>query len=528
MSSKDVAWERFGAADWSGARDAFGAVLDESPGDPEALDGLGQALWWLGERDEGIDRRREAYARHRRLGNTRPAARLAIYLAGEHRIDGQAAAAQGWLARARRLLDGLGDVPERGWLAVEEAKRASDPLVAEAHARDAFAVAQVTQDLDLECCALAQQGSALIEQGRAEEGMALLDEAMAAALGGETSDPLATGDACCSTLVACERLSDLQRAADWCAAVVEFNDRRRFTPVQAWCRAIYGGVLIRAGDWARAEAVLEDALRHHAERRKGRGHALPLARLATLRVRQGRLDEAAQLLAGLDHVPEAADALVELHLQRGEVELARALAQRPGAQPAMRAAVALAVGDLTAARAAVAELRAGGREEQRAAADLVAGRIAAAEGDLPGAERVLEDAAAVFADLGLPLEEGRARLALARVLVGRQSPLALGSARAARDAFERLGAQRDADEAAALLRELGAAGRSAARGSRDELTLREREVLVLVTAGLSNGQIAERLVIAPKTAEHHVGRVLGKLGVRSRAEAAARAVRDGL
>ena len=531
-------WELFRLADWQGARDAFQSALDAAPGDPDALDGLGQACWWVGERDTAIDLRREAFAGYRRAGASRDAARLAIYLAGEHRISGQIAAANGWIGRARRLLADAEALPEIGWLEIEEAKRADDPADAEQHARAALDIAHALGDPDVECMALAQVGRAVVSAGRVEEGMGLLDEAMAVALGGETSDPLACGDACCTTLVVCDQLADLRRASEWCAAVVEFNERRHFTPVQSWCRSIYGAVLMRAGDWQRAETVLTEALRLHADPRRSGGRALPLSVLAELRLRQGRDEEAARLLEGVEQDAAALPPLVELHTRRGEVAMARALldasggaALDEGRRLVLRGAVELAAGQLEEAAAigtSLADLAQSlGREDLTGEAALLQGRAAAVASD--GATvAFLEEAVAVFTRLGFPLEEGRARLALARAHAAAGSPLAAPTARAACDRFERLGARRDADEAAALLRELGGAGRSAVRGERDELTAREREVLALVASGLSNGEIAERLVIAPKTAEHHVGKVLAKLGVRSRAEAAAHAVREGL
>ncbi len=538
MDSKQSGWEHFAEADWAAARDAFAAALEAEPGDPEALDGLGQSLWWLGERDAAIDRRREAYAAYQRRGDALSAGGLATYLAGEHRIDGRTAASAGWLSRARRLLADAAPSAELGWLAIEEAKRAGDPADAERHARTALDLAHELADADVECMALAQLGRAAVGQGRVEEGMGLLDEAMTVALGGESSDPLACGDACCTTLVVCDGLSDLPRAVEWCEAVVEFTERRRFLPVQSWCRGIYGGVLVRAGDWERAEAVLGEALERPASRQKGGGRMLPLAVLAELRLRQGRTEEAEKLLSGLEDEPAAFATIVRLHLERGEHDLAQAMLDRrpdPSDDPevlALRAELALATGELEDAARAAERLderaRQLARPDLEATAALLTGRVAAARADRAEAEHHLEHAVARFAAIDFPLEEGRARLALARVQAAAGSPFALVSARAARDVFERLGARKDADRAAGLLRDLGVAGRVVTRGERDHLTARELEVLSLIAAGLSNAQIADRLVIAPKTAEHHVGNVLAKLGVRSRAEAAAHAVREGL
>ena len=229
---------------------------------------------------------------------------------------------------------------------------------------------------------------------------------------------------------------------------------------------------------------------------------------------------------------------MQLHLERGELAHAQALLDRGAGEGdcerlALRGAVALAGGDLAAVAAAAERLRAAAADLARRRPGRPRGAARRPRGRRPrrrrdrrararGRRGRLRRAAATRSRRAAPGSRWRG------VQAAGGSPLALASARAARDGFERLGARRDADEAAALLRSLGAAGRSAARGGRDDLTLREREVLRLVAAGLSNAEIAGRLVIAPKTAEHHVSRVLAKLGVRSRAEAAAHAVREGI
>ena len=102
--------------------------------------------------------------------------------------------------------------------------------------------------------------------------------------------------------------------------------------------------------------------------------------------------------------------------------------------------------------------------------------------------------------------------------------LARDDARAALAAFQELGASRAMDAAAAVLRDLGGGTAPRAR-AHGELTAREQEVLGLIGLGMSNARIALTLCISEKTAGHHVSRILCKLGVRNRAEAAAHAAR---
>jgi DNA-binding NarL/FixJ family response regulator len=130
----------------------------------------------------------------------------------------------------------------------------------------------------------------------------------------------------------------------------------------------------------------------------------------------------------------------------------------------------------------------------------------------------------VFARLELPFEAAVTELDLARLLMPENTDAAIARSTYALSRLRALGASREADMAAAMLRSLGVTP-APGRRTTEELSIREREVLALLAEGLSNPDIAGRLYLSPRTVGHHVSSILRKLGLRSRAEAAAYAAR---
>ena len=265
----------------------------------------------------------------------------------------------------------------------------------------------------------------------------------------------------------------------------------------------------------------------------------PLAALAELRVRQGRLQEAEQLLVGREEHPESLRALAHLRVAQGKPQIAAALLERgllaaegDALQTAQLLALLvdarLAAGEQASAEAAALALdelaKSSGIAIVAARAELAAARVDVADGRLDAAGEAARRALTGFGRLGMPYEIAEARAELARSLASEAPDVAREEARAAFETFLELGASRGRDAAAAILRELGAAPGAGPRSS-GELTAREAEVLGLLGSGMSNAQIATTLFISEKTAGHHVSHILAKLGVRNRAEAAAVAAR---
>jgi DNA-binding NarL/FixJ family response regulator len=506
-------------------------ALLEGVDSPEALEVLASASFVLLEYERSLSEMEAAYAGYRGARDGAGAARVARMLGGMHgSTSGDWAVSGGWIARAKTLLADLPDSAERGWVALTEGMFEPDRTRKNAHFQLAIEIGRCRQDADLALAALAYLGASLVHEDRVEEGMILLDEACAAVAGGEVDSFMVVEEIFCQLFSACEQAHDVRRAEQWIRIGEQVAERRRLPAVSAYCHTHYGGILTAAGRWPEAEATLTEAVRLWALGRRTL-QAGALVRLADLRVKQGRYDEAEALLDGLTD-SDAIRPRAALHLARGENAIALALLEHAARTTDPRSSSCLAV----LALLADAQLATGAAPDAtidlmsacanahpspyaNAVVALAHGR--AGHGD---PKAWLRQALDGFTQAELPLETSLCRLDLARSCSRDNPAVAIAEARAALRGLEMLNAARHVDAAAAILRQLGQ--RVGPPGpSGHELSRREEDVLRLLGEGLTNPEISDRLFISRKTVEHHVGNILRKLGLRNRAEAAGYAVR---
>lgn len=510
----------------------------DAPGDALLL--LAKAQMWMRDYGAAAHTTERAYRTFIGQDDHAGAAAAAINLVSLVATKADWATARGWETRARRHVEALGPCLERGYLAMAwVACDISDPGELMQRAEEALEVARQFKDHDLELRAHADQGLALVSQGRIDESFALLDEVMLALAAGEIADPVWRCKTFCPLMTACERAGDEGRAVAWTEKVESSPFLQEMDWATTDCLVAGGAVDALSGRWESAEARLGQALEAVAAAPHHRAAAA--ARLAEFRIQQGRYGEAAGLLQPHAHRLEAAAAIARLRMVEGEYAKAAALlrtAVRSLGSDVIRRAPLLALlvelelrrGDVPAAQRASRRLQAleegCGSNEIRALARLGSARLALAAGDAEAAIDDLETALALLLHRDLPLLQAQVRLELGRALAQAGEPASAGvEAGAALEVFNRLGVVPDAKTAHDLLSQVteGEGSRRAApRGPRGPgLTPREEEVARLVAAGLSNKEVASRLFLSVRTVESHVDRVLGKLDLRSRTQLAA-------
>lgn len=513
---------------------AYRALSDVDAHDLVADDfaALATTAYLLGRHNDCVQAWQRAHRAYLDQGDPRGAVRAAYWLVVTLWSGGEIAIGRGWLARAERLLDELGEeVVERGYLL----ERETYAHILQGEFPEALASAPLaTQygrrfgDPDLTALGLHTEGRLQVYAGQVAAGLRSLDEAMVAVLADEVS-PILSGVIYCSSIEACQEISDLGRAGEWTHALATWCDAQPGLVAFTGQCSVHRGQLMRLhGAWADAVTELERAVVRYGA--AGGSPAVGLAhyeRGETLRLR-GEHDAAEAAYAdAAEHGHPAQPGRALVWLARGRTDAAVAAVERLLAERtdpvhrsqvlAAAAEVLVAVGREDEAGPLTEELAGFAAEfgctALRAAAEHAAASVALVADDPDRALGCARRAAAAWDRLSAPYEVARSRVLIGlalRALGDEES--AVVDLTAARKALTGLGARVAAGEVAALLAEEQVPG---------GLSPREVEVLRLVAAGRSNPEIAASLVLSEKTVARHLSNIFTKLDVGSRTAAAA-------
>jgi class 3 adenylate cyclase len=460
---------------WADAMDSLSAADNDSRLAPADLELLGTAAWWAGHPDDATDALERAFAGHEDAGRSEDAARIATVLAYQafRRLAG--AVGGGWVAQAHRLLEGLPDSPLHAFIGVFQSLQALMEGRIEAGielADQTMAMARQRGNTDALYSAMSFKGMAELMAGRWQEGLALTDEAAAAASSGRLELRVAS-DIYCTTIAACRNLGDLQRAGQWTEEAERWMRRQSVGGYPGICQVHRAELKMLRGHWSEAE---QDARQACTElERYGLMDAVGFAQyqVGEIRLRMGDLEGAAEAFdRAYEFGHDAMPGLALLQLERGDVAeaqraIARALAAASGIGAFSDRAtlgrllpaqvdIALAARDLETAGHAVEELESIAADFDRplfqAGALTARGELLLGDNKPTEASPILGQSWRLWRTNDLPYESARARVRYAEALAAQGDAVtARRDLLAARAIFERLGATLDLQRVDGLL-----------------------------------------------------------------------------
>ena len=550
-SAVDRGRTAYAARRWHDAFEELTQAEQDSGLSADDLQRLGTVALLMGRFEAGVGYLARAHEEYLLLGEVRPAIRCAAWLGIHLRDAGERAESSGWFARARRLMADLGEpIPEESLLIASKAVGAlynGDAAAAlELFAR-AQTIAASGRDREVESLCQLGQGQAKIRLGSVEEGMELLDEALAAVMSGEAG-AIVSGIIYCSVIESCGFAFDLARAQEWTAALDRWRaSQGGLVAFSGQCHMHRAELFLLHGAWDEAEEATRraQAMVAAGDRYALYGAFYQAGEVQRLRGHFDAAEESYQQARRTGWEPQPGWSLLMLaqgHAKQALALLRRTANDRDAADrrlllPAL-VETGLAAGETETARNAADELALLSHERPtpwlQALAAYAAASILLHDGEIQEALERATAAWRLWCQLDSPYEAARCLvlkgLALHRLGEDDSAHLELA---AARRTFEELGAAPALEQLSRLAP--SSSGVPAVSGDAalsaeptGPLSRREREVLALVASGKPNRAIAAELFLSEKTVARHVSNILLKLDVPSRTAAAAYAFEHGI